>query len=105
MSLRCLEQNKDIISKAGEFIVKGAYGCIRAWPDGNRKPNAEQYQEPTYWVDATYLAADSRTPIHIREQGLRQSTVYCLCTGVCVGESALNSQLIDKLNQWFNLSR
>jgi len=101
MDLRQLMGNNHSAPK-GAFTVRGEYGDITAWPDGHQRNNASNKVEPTYWVDITYLIEGSSTPIHLYDNGFRQSTVFCLCAGVCVGERALNSQLIDELNCWFD---
>jgi len=101
MNLRQLMKNIQSTPE-GAFTVRGEYGHITAWPDGHQDLNTNNKLELTYWVDISYKSESSSTPTHLYDHGFRQSTVFCLCAGVCVGERALNSQLIDELNCWFD---
>ncbi len=101
MNLLHFLSKKDVVRQGG-FTVNGNHGCVTAWPDGKRRLNGNNSEEPTYFVDAVYFDYGSSIIKHLRESGFRQSTVCCLCACIFVGEKALDAQLIDRVNQWFN---
>lgn len=77
------------------FVVSGEYGRLIAGLDGCTHP---QTQESTYWVDVHYQGSAGEAD-HWRRAGFRLSTLCCLCAAICLGETLLSQELIEKINR------